>query len=971
MEVNQVFSGFKLIKKEYLEELDSTAYLFNYEQTQTPLLYLSNQDNNKVFQIAFRTPSNNSTGVAHINEHAVLCGSRKYPVKEPFVELAKGSLNTFLNAMTYPDKTVYPIASTNDKDFMNLMDVYLDAVFYPDIDKKENIFKQEGWHYHIENAADPLTYNGVVYNEMKGAYSNPEEILHNELFKTLYPDTIYGKESGGFPADIPDLSYEEFLDFHHKLYHPSNAYIYFYGNGNIKYHLKYLSENYLSNFYYHRVDSHIDIQAPFDSMRESTAYYPVSGDEKNKDYLALGYVMSPTPDYVDVLSFDILANVLLGDNSAPLKKALLDLGVAQDIDYSFSSALKQPYFSIVLKNTEEGKKDLIYNTIQNTLKELVKNGIDPKALEAGINSAAFTLKESDFGPYPKGLMYGLELMDSWLYDGDPLTHLKYNEALNQIREASHNGGFEGMIEKDILNNPHCAFVVIKPDNHLAEKNETELADKLKNYKEQLNDTEINALVKQTKDLIKYQSTPDSPEALETIPKLSLDEIETKARIPQYFEEDIDGTKLLWHPAKTNGITYIRLFFNINVIPQEKLETLSLLNKLLFRLSTENRTYEELNQDIDIYTGGITTSIDTFDHTKKDTYSTQFIVKGKALNDNVEKLIDIVADVLTSTRFSEKNLIESIVQEVLVAKENKFLTAGNTEAIHRLEAYYSESAAVFQKLGGLDFCRYLGTLKTDFSNAFDHLEEKLSSITDAVFNRSYLTISLTCEEKEKATAIKALQGLIGRLHESNQKTHTYHFELNRRNEGIMTPSKINYAAKGYNIRKLGYEYSGTLFVLKSLLSMDYLWNQIRIQGGAYGASFGILKSGDLFLSSYRDPHIERTLNTFDQVGKYLSSLDLSQREIEKHIIGSISSKDIPYSDAVLANSADTMYFNGLTSEDLQRERDEILSVSLDSLKNCAEVLDASMEKDNFCVIGNEDQIKRNGALFNEITYLQQK
>lgn len=972
MKMNEIYSGFQLIHEEYIEGIRGTARMFRHLRTKAPLLYISNDDSNKVFQIAFRTPSKNSTGVAHIIEHSVLCGSRKYPVKEPFVELVKGSLNTFLNAMTYPDKTVYPIASTNDKDFMNLMDVYLDAVFYPDIEKKPEIFKQEGWHYHLEDVKDDLTYNGVVYNEMKGAYSNPEEILSKELFQTLFPDNIYGEESGGFPPNIPDLTYEAFLDFHRKFYHPSNSYIYLYGDGDVLAHLEYLDHNYLSHFDYREVDSHIDNQPAFDAMRESEVDYPISGEEdlSDKDYLALGYVLGHDLRYNDLMAFDIMIHILLSANSSPLKKALLDLNICKEVDYSFSSSLKQPYFTIVLKNTDKKYKDLFRKTVVDSLEKLVKTGLNPKDVEAGINHTEFILKEEDFGTYPRGLMYGLEMMDTWLYDGNPLDHLKYSSAIQSIRDASSNRGFEALIERYLIQNTHCALVSASPDPSLAEKNDASLKDKLKRHKDSLDAEQLQALVEDTQNLEAYQSSEDSPEALATIPVLSLDEIGKKAKKLDVQEETIDGKKLLWHPLETNGVVHVRLFFDTRTLPQEELKYLALINKLLGQLSTEHLSDEALNQEIEIYTGGIGTSMESYDNVKViDDYQSKFIVKGKAMGENIDKLMELMGEIILHTRFNEKSLVENVISEERTSKEMSYLTAGHTAAIHRLQSYYSQAACAFQEVGGLDFFRFMADLDDHFDTAFDELAVHMADVCRRLFVKDHLIVSLGCDEDLKDKALKAISHLIDQLNEAGGALNTYRFTPTLKNEGIMTAAEINYVAKGYNYKSLGYEYRGSAFVLKTLLSMDYLWNRIRVKGGAYGASFGVGRTGDLAFSSYRDPKLGETLSAYDHVGDYLRQLDISQRELEKYIIGSISSRDVPLTARLMINVGDSMFFSGLTQDVVQSERDQILSTTVDDLKNHADMIDAAMAENCFCVIGNEEAIHKSEELFNETTYIR--
>lgn len=966
--VDQVYHHFKLLKKTPLQEVGGTAYLFEHEKTKTPLLYIVNDDNNKVFHIAFRTPSMNSTGVAHITEHSVLDGSRKYPVKEPFVELVKGSVNTFLNAMTYPDKTVYPIASTNDKDFMNLMDVYLDAVFYPSIYDHEEIFKQEGWHYDIKSPEDAITYNGVVYNEMKGVYSSPEEVLHNDLMQQLYPDTIYGKESGGYPDEIPTLTYQAFLDFHRKFYHPSNAFIYLYGDGDVDAHLQYIDENYLSHFDYLDVDSHIDLQKPLDAIKQADGAYPLSGqkDLSGKDYMTFGWVLDDLGD--DWLAFDILSNVLLGENTYPLKKALLDLGISEDISYSYTTSMQQPYFAITLKNTDASKRDLVWQTIQTTLENMVKDGLDAKSLEAGINAAAFTLKEKDFGTYPKGLMFGLELMDSWLYGRDPLEHLEYNKALARIRDMAKNGGFEALIKRLLLDNTHAAQVTLKPDPDLAAKSEKALADKLAAYKDSLSDTEIDELVEQTKALDAFQSRVDTPEQLETIPKLALSDLDKKAQQYDLQKGLLDDHLVLWHPAQTDGIVYVKYYFDTHGVPQEDLNVLGLLNKLLFNVRTDKHDVDALNRDIQIYTGGISTSMEVFDDIRTPgDYTPKLSISGKALSENLPQLLDLIDEGITSAHFDEQKIIGDVVREQRTNFENRFLTAGNAIAVQRLQSYYSQAAAYHQQFGGVDFARYLNHLDVDTKDAFDALCDKLTAVYHEVFNRNRMVISITCEPAMQNNVYHAVRRAIRHLPDTDLPQYNYKFDLSVKNEAFMTASKVNYDAKGYNIKKCSYDYCGTLFVLKSILDMDYLWNRIRVKGGAYGAGFSVSRTGDIAFSSYRDPHVARSLDVYDAAPDIIRGLDISQRELEKYIIGAISTKDHPVSMALTSYMADSMTFSHVTPAMRQCERDQILSVDVDDLRACGDAVEAALKQNVLCVVGNEDQIKQHEARFNELTY----
>lgn len=971
MTINDIIHGFRLNRQEEIAEIDGTALVFEHEKTGARLVYLSNDDDNKVFSIGFRTPSQNSTGVAHILEHSVLCGSAKYPLKEPFVELAKGSLNTFLNAMTYPDKTVYPVASTNAVDFKNLMDVYLDAVFHPRIYELPQIFKQEGWHYHLEKADDPITYNGVVYNEMKGVFSSPEQILEQGMSQTLFPDTIYGKESGGDPDAIPDLSYEAFCDFHQKYYHPSNAYIYLYGDGDVAEHLRYLDEEYLAAFEARPVDSTIAVQAPFTEMVEADFPYPVAEEEdtENKDYLSINYVLGTELSYEEAMAIDILCHILLDNNASPLKKRLLALGICKEVDYGYVASLRQPFLSIALKNTDRKHKELFLKTLTETLTELVAEGLDATAVEGAININEFALVEGEYGTTPRGLIYNLEMYDTWLYDGDPLSHLKYKDVLENIRAMAKDRGFEGLIQEKLLDNPHRAYVSIHPDQKMAGEKEAALAEKLAAYKESLSDAEVAALVADNEALNAYQNTEDSPEALATIPKLSLSDIDPQAREIVREEEDFAGQKLLYYPANTGGLVHLKLFFDTSVVAQEELPYLALLNKFLGDLGTSDYTYEELNQTIEVYTGGIATSLATFENPSDPAYATRLTVRGKAMVHNFPKLLKIMSSIMNRTHFEDQELMKDIIAEIRMNAENQFLMAGHVVSSGRLQSYYSQRSRYVDVISGISFYRFLAAIDEDFEGQYDSFVAGCRRVYEQVFNRENLIISLTCDPQDKGEILAGLEQVVGGFRSTQQERHTYHFDVAARNEGFMTAGNVQFVSKGYSFKEFGYEYSGAHLVLKSLLSMDYLWNKIRVVGGAYGAFFGINRSGDVMLTSYRDPHLRQSLVAYDGAPEYLKNLDLSQRELEKYIIGTISSKDVPLSAAMKADLWDTYYFSGISQADIQQERDEILGTKVETLRAAAPLLADVLAADYLCVLGNEGKIKEAAEVFNAVEYIK--
>ncbi len=961
-------AGFLLEKEEFIEEVDGFARSFKHIKTGARCFYLSSEDDNKVFSISFKTPSSNSTGVAHILEHSVLCGSKKYPVKEPFVELAKGSLNTFLNAMTFPDKTMYPVASTNAQDFMNLIDVYLDAVFYPNIYQDPYTFYQEGWHYHIEKPEDEINYNGVVYNEMKGAFSNPEEVLQNKIFESLYPETAYRFESGGDPEVIPDLSYEAFIDFHKKYYHPSNSYIYIYGDGDVLEHLSYLNAEYLDQFEKREIDSRISSQKPFKERVDLKGQYGISTEEteENKAYMAYSFVLGEKLSYEKAMAFEILAHILLNNNSSPLKEALLKLDIAEDISYHYSSSLKQPYFSIILKNTDEKHGELFLTTVEKVLKQLIENGLDPKDVEAGVNIHEFSHIEGETGSYPKGLIYGIDIMDSWLYGGQPGDYLKYRPVFKAIKAGMKKNYFEKMIKELLIDNAHQSLVTILPDKNYQEKADQAMAEKMTVFKDKLGADELAKLVDQTNLLIKKQNAEDQAEDLEKIPKLALADIDKEAKIYPLKEESAFGSNVLFHEGFTGDIVYLKLYFNFSEVKKDDLKYLSLLCKLLGNLSTKKSDYRLLNQEIEINTGGISFGLESYQNTKDlDDYQSFCYLRGKAVSDKIPQLSKLIEEILTQTKYTEKHLIRDMIREIKTKKETQFLTAGHVVGVHRLQSYYSQSARLFEEFGGIEFYRFLVDLDENFEARFDQCSKKLKEIGEKVFLSSQPIVSITGSTALKTQTLEHLQAYLRQLRPAEITKPAYDFDLEIKNEGFMTPAKIQYVSQGYNFRKLGYPYSGSLLVLKSILSMDYLWNKIRVQGGAYGAFMNAGPSGDLYFGSYRDPKLTKTFEAIEGVVAYIKELKLSQRELEKYIIGTISSKDVPLSLAMKGEVADNLYFSKVSDFDKQKEREEILATNQASLKEFEKMLEDVLKQKVLCVLGNEEIVKKESHHFKEV------
>ncbi|MCI1881786.1 MAG: insulinase family protein [Sporolactobacillus sp.] len=963
-EADHVYHGFKLLHSEHVPEITSDAYLFEHVKSGARLLFLQNEDDNKVFSITFRTPPQDDTGVFHILEHSVLCGSDKYPVKEPFVELLKGSLNTFLNAFTFSDKTMYPVASKNDKDFQNLIDVYLDAVFHPNIYKYREILQQEGWHYELNKAEDPINIKGVVYNEMKGAFSSPEGLLMRANQNSLFPDTAYGFESGGDPLHIPELTYEHFIASHKKYYSPTNSYLYLYGKMDIDKKLAYLDAQYLSAYDRIDVDSQVAVQAPIGSS-ETVRSYPIlpNESERDKTYLSLNYVVGKEPDPEAYLAFDILDYLLLDSPAAPLKKAILDAGIGRDVFGAFDNSILQPYFSINVKNANEDQQEALKKVVTSTLTDLVKKGIDKKLIEAAINVKEFQLREADFGSMPKGLIYSITAMDGWLYDSDPLTHLKFEGTLKTIKQALTGNYFEQLIDRYLLHSSHCSLVVIRPSKTLADDETKQAAEKLADYKKKLDKDQLAQLVRSTKKLQKRQSEPDSPEDLRKIPLLALKDIDKKTEELPLEKRTIDGVSALLHELPTNKIAYLSLYFDAASIADEQIPELALLQEVLGKIDTEKYSYGELVNEVNIETGDL--HFETPVITDKDvdsTYQRKFAVKAKILQDKLPEAFDLIHEILYRTRFDNKKRLHALVKEIKSRIEITFNQNGQSVALRRVGSYFSESAAYRERLRGLSFYQFIRDLDAQFDARFEAIAAELKQLAAVLFDKKRLIVGLTGDRSIFTDAAKYFDRLgLAAVSQSPDAPQPIHLPTEQ-NEGLMAPSKVQYAAKGANFRELGYNYSGSLLVLKRVLTLDYLWNRIRVMGGAYGCGISLESSGNFIFWSYRDPNLRETLAIYDKADKFAASFKADEFDMTKYIIGTIASLDTPLTPSGKGELADARYFAGVTQQDLQRIRDEVLTTKPEELRRYADLLKAIAGQNHFCVFGSEAKIQENKDLF---------
>lgn len=961
-------SAYEITKEEDLKDIRSKGWLLRHKKTGARIMLIENDDENKVFNIAFRTPPKNSTGVAHILEHSVLCGSKEFPLKDPFVELVKGSLNTFLNAMTYPDKTCYPVASCNDQDFQNLMHVYLDAVFYPNIYQKEEIFRQEGWSYQLEKPEGPLKYNGVVYNEMKGAFSSPDEVLEREIMNSLFPDTPYGCESGGDPDHIPELSYEEFLEFHKTYYHPSNSYIYLYGNMDMAEKLEFLDEHYLSAFEKLEIDSSIPMQPAFEKRRDLTIEYPISESENSEgnSYLAYSTVVGEATDTLTAVAFEVLDYALLSAPGAPLKQALLDAGIGMDVYGSYDDGIRQPYFDVIAKGTDPDKKDRFLEIIQSTLINIVKNGVNKKTLQAGINYMEFRYREADFSSWPKGLMYGLDIFGSWLYsDEKAFSHVQILPVFEKLKELLNQGYFEKLIQKHLLDNPHGSVITLVPSKGLAARREQALAEKLQKQLDGMTEEERNGLVEKTKSLVAYQESEEEPGSEKCIPMLKREDIKKEAAGFTNQELDVDGSLFLYHEVPTNGIAYLDLMFDLKRMSPEKVPYVGLLKSILGYVDTEHYSYGELSDEINAQTGGIASGIEVFDRVDSiDEYKAAFSITGKAMYSNIDVLFRMIREILNTSKLSDTKRLYEIIARVKSRAQANLVSAGHCTAVLRGASYSSPMAAFQDAMSGVAYYQFIENLEKEFDSRKEELVDTLKELMAEILCPEYLCVSYTGERESLNEVMDQVKALKMTLHTEPVKTSSEPMHCVKKNEGFTTSGQVQYVARTGNFRKKGYEYTGVLDILKVALSYDYLWMNLRVKGGAYGCMSGFKRSGESYFVSYRDPHLKRTLEIYEGIPEYVRTFQADEREMTKYIIGTISGKDIPRTPKMQGSISKTAYFCGVSEEMIQKERDQILNAQAEDIHALAPIIEAILSDDALCVVGSETAIKKEQEIFGE-------
>lgn len=963
---------YEILDEHRVEGVQSDGFILRHKKSGARIAILSNNDDNKVFYIGFRTPPEDETGVPHIIEHTTLCGSKKFPVKDPFIELAKGSLNTFLNAMTYPDKTVYPVASCNDQDFKNLMDVYLDAVFNPNITKYEEIFKQEGWHYELTGRDDELKINGVVYNEMKGAYSSPDEVLSSQIYRSLFPDNTYSKDSGGNPEYIPKLTYEAYLDFYHKYYHPSNSYIYLYGDMDVVERLEWLDKEYLSLYDYKKVNSEINKQPAFDEIKNVETQYSITMDDsqENKTYLSYNRVVGDSLDEMLYQAFDVLDYALVSSPGAPVKQALIDAGIGDDVYGSYDAGILQPVFSFVAKNANASQADEFESIIENTLKEVVKTGINKEALLAGINSSEFKFREADFGQFPKGLLFGLNCLDSWLFDDmKPFIHLECLGTFAKLRKAVDTDYFEKLIQEYLLDNTHGSSVTVKPKRGLGNEREEALAKELSDYKASLSDEEIKKLIEDTEHLKKYQEEPSSDEDLRKLPMLTRADMKKNAMPFSNIEDELLDVKVVRHDIESNGIDYISFLFDAGDFAQSELGYLGFFTNALGLVSTERYSYTDLANATNIYTGGISTGTASHPDIKdRNNFVFKFEVKLKVLEKNLDKALELMEQMLLSSDFTDTKRLGELVAQIKARLQANLSSSGHLVAAMRSMSSFSRYALYQDELKGIAFYRSICRIEKELSESPKSVSDKLAAIAKKLFARNRMLISFTGNNEAYCNAKPSLEKVIAGFDKMSAVGNQAEVHFNTAKEAFIDASQIQYVAKTGDFICEGYEYTGALRLLRIILSYDYLWINVRVKGGAYGCMNTFLRSGESYFVSYRDPNLSDTLDVYDRIPEYIKSFSPDERDMTKYIIGTFSALDTPMNPEAKGSRSLSAYLEGITYEQIQKERNEILNAQPEDIRRLADLVEAVLKKDSICVIGNENMIKESAGLFENVEKL---
>ncbi len=968
-QVDSTYHGFKLTEKHFVEEVNADCYYFEHLQSGARLLKIAADDANKTFCIAFKTTPQTDCGTPHIMEHSVLNGSENFPVKSPFDVLIKGSLNTFLNAMTGSDFTMYPVASMNDKDYFNLMHVYLDAVLKPRIYDDPRIFRQEGWHYELKDMDAPIEYKGVVYNEMKGAFSSATRELGYQIDKILFPENCYGKSSGGYPPAIPELSYEKFLDFHRKYYHPSNSYIYLYGDADLDKELSFINDTYLSQYEKSDDIASISEQEPFKEMKKASGYYPVpegSGTD-NQTYLSLSWVIGEGKDQNLCMALDILSDALVNHESAPIRLALQEARIGREVR-AFLSEQKQNVFQIRVQNANPSDTDTFKSIVMKTLAETSEKGLDKEMIEGIINRLEFRLREGDTPQ--KGLVYLFQASSGWLYAGDPYVSLEWEKPLAKVKTALDTDLLESIIKQHILDNPYALLFTLEPKPGLESKKNEKIKEELAAYKESLSLEEKQELMTQTQELIDFQKREDSPEALATIPRLEIEDINPKAEWYQMAEKKVAGIPVLYYKTFTNDIIYAQFLFDARVLPQEMIPYASLLTEVLGSLNTEHYSYGDLDNALNIHTGSFAISLNTYlKNRDDDQMMPEVMVSSKAMNTKIDKLFQLTDEILNHTVFSDKDRLKTVLTRHQSRLDARIKRNGLQYALTRLTSYYSQQGSFDELTGGLEYYWFVTDLADNFDQKADEIITNLKKTAASLFNKNNLIMAVTCEKSDFPRVTSQLKKFAQNLRKIGPDKQSWEFTTEKNDEAIATASKVQYVLQGYDFKKLGYNWNGKIRVLDQVISTEWLHNQIRVIGGAYGGFCRFSPSGQVYFGSYRDPNLKETLDNFAHTPEFLHTFAPEPDLMTRFIIGTIANIDRPLTPSGEGDQALSWYIQNVSPEQLQAERDAILATTPEDIRNLEGMVKDILNQNAYCVYGNEEKIASNKELFGKIVKLE--
>ena len=964
-----IYHGFKLLKKEFVKEVNAECYYFEHVKSGARLLKIADDDPNKTFSIAFKTIPQSDGGTPHIMEHSVLNGSKNFPVKSPFDVLAKGSLHTFLNAMTGSDITIYPIASMNDKDYFNLMHVYLDAVLNPNVLRDKRIFEQEGWHYEEDSLAAPVKYNGVVFNEMKGAFSSATRELSYIVYKNLFPDNSYRFSSGGYPSAIPKLTYKKFIEFYNRFYHPSNSYIFLYGNADLNKELEFIDSEYLSHYNKIDVNAVIPVQKPFREMKEVHGYYSVTegSDTKGQTYLSFSFVAGLNTDRPLVMALDILADVLVNQESAPLRLALQKAGIGKEVSASTDN-IKQNVFEITVQNANPGDKEKFRDIVLNTLKNAAENGFDTLAVEGTLNRMEFRLREGNDAQ--KGLSYNFNAVTGWFFADDPFLSLEYENTLSKLKAELKDNYLGKIVKTYMIDNPHKLLVTLEPEPGL-EKEKNEKAEKeLADYKASLSGSQAEEIVRNTAALKEYQKEEDSPEALATIPLLSLKDINPKAEWYSLKEKKVDDIPVLAHNEFTNGVVYAKLYFDMGVLPDSLVPYASLLSEVLGSMNTEKYSYGDLEKELNINTGGFTTYLNGYSKYKIDSsLIPKFVVSSKATGDKVLKMFGLLDEIVNKTQYADKERVKDILKRLQSRVEANVMRNGYGFAEKRLVSYFSKQGMFEEMISGISYYRFVTNLEKNYDKNSDEIINNIRKTAELLFNKDNCLATVTCADADMPIYTKGLESFARKLENEKYVPQTWNFDIKKKNEGFLTASKVQYVLEGYNYKKLGYEWSGKMMVLSQILSRDWLQNQVRVMGGAYGSWASFSPSGIAYFASYRDPNLKGTLDNYSNAVGYLEKFEAIDKAMTRYIIGTVSQLDRPLTPSSKGDLAVKRYLENISQNDIQKIRNEVLATSAGDIRAMSKFVFDVLNEKTICVYGNEDKIRSEKDLFKNVVTLK--